>query len=41
VSNLLHAGLFPNHPYGTQTTIGSAEHLRNPSHYNIHKFFST
>ncbi|MEY3322015.1 MAG: hypothetical protein RLZZ417_1598 [Bacteroidota bacterium] len=41
VSNLLHAGLFPNHPYGTQTTIGSAEHLRNPSHYNIYKFFST
>lgn len=41
VINLLHAGLFPNHPYGTQTTIGSAEHLRNPSHYNIYKFFST
>jgi predicted Zn-dependent peptidase len=41
VSNLLHHALFPGHPYGTQTTIGSAEHLRNPSHYNIHRFFST
>jgi len=41
VSNLLHSALFPNHPYGTQTTIGSAEHLRNPSHFNIHRFFST
>lgn len=41
VSNLLHAALFPNHPYGTQTTIGSAEHLRNPSHNNIYRFFDT
>ncbi len=23
--------MFPNHPYGTQTTIGKAEHLKNPS----------
>lgn len=33
--------LFPNHPYGTQTTIGSAEHLRNPSQVNIQKYFQT
>ncbi len=31
--------LFPSHPYGTQTTIGEGEHLKNPSHYEIHKFF--
>ncbi|MDL2312175.1 insulinase family protein [Bacteroidales bacterium OttesenSCG-928-B11] len=33
------AGLFPNHPYGQQTTLGSQEHLRNPSMTNINKFF--
>ena len=34
-------GLFPNHPYGTQTTIGTQEHLRNPSITNVKKFFDT
>ncbi len=24
-------GLFPTHPYGQQTTIGTSEHLKNPS----------
>jgi predicted Zn-dependent peptidase len=33
--------LFPVHPYGTQTTIGKGEHLKNPSHYNILKYFDT
>jgi zinc protease len=33
-------GLFPNHPYGTQTTIGEGEHLKNPSMYNIHNYFN-
>ena len=33
-------GLFPNHPYGTQTTIGVGEHLKNPSLYNIHDYFN-
>lgn len=33
--------LFPNHPYGTQTTIGSPEHLRNPSQKNIQRYFET
>lgn len=33
-------GLFPNHPYGTQTTIGVGEHLKNPSMYNIHDYFN-
>ncbi len=31
--------LFPSHPYGTQTTIGLGEHLKNPSHYNILQYF--
>lgn len=37
----LFKGLFPNHPYGTQTTIGEGEHLKNPSMVNIHRYFST
>lgn len=32
--------LFPNHPYGQQTTLGSVEHLKNPSLYNIHTFYN-
>ncbi|MCJ8289181.1 MAG: insulinase family protein [Crocinitomicaceae bacterium] len=31
--------LFPTHPYGTQTTIGEGEHLRNPSMEKIHSYF--
>ena len=34
-------GLLPNHPYGTQTTIGLGEHLKNPSMVNIHQYFDT
>lgn len=33
--------LMPNHPYGTQTTIGEGEHLKNPSMVNIHNYFNT
>lgn len=33
-------GLFPNHPYGQQTTIGKAEHLKNPSMKDIHEYFN-
>jgi predicted Zn-dependent peptidase len=33
--------LFPNHPYGNQTTLGEAEHLKNPSMKRIREFFST
>ncbi|MBR4899252.1 MAG: insulinase family protein [Prevotella sp.] len=36
----LMAKLFPNHPYGTQTTIGTQEHLKNPSITNIKEYFS-
>lgn len=31
--------LFPKHPNGQQTTLGKAEHLRNPSMKTIHKYF--
>lgn len=31
--------LFKNHPYGTQTTIGTSEHLKNPSMEKIHQYF--
>lgn len=36
----LNAGLYPTHPYGTQTTIGTIEHLQNPSITEIKKYFS-
>ncbi|MBN2659266.1 MAG: insulinase family protein [Spirochaetales bacterium] len=31
VSNLLMSSLFPNHPYGSRTILGTGEHLRHPS----------
>ncbi len=34
------AMLFPTHPYGTQTTIGTQEHLKNPSITNIKNYFN-
>ena len=37
----LNAMLFPHHPYGTQTTIGTQEHLKNPSLVNIRNYFNT
>ena len=33
----LNAMLFPNHPYGTQTVIGTQDHLKNPSLKAIRK----
>ena len=33
--------LFPHHPYGTQTILGSQEHLKNPSITNIKKYYKT
>ena len=33
----INALLFPNHPYGTQTVIGTQEHLKNPSLKAIRK----
>ena len=40
LDNLL-AAIFPNHPYGTQTTIGKQEHLKNPSITNIKNYYKT
>jgi predicted Zn-dependent peptidase len=37
----LNAALFPTHPYGQQTTIGTSEHLKNPSMLAIHNYFDT
>lgn len=31
--------LFPTHPYGTQTVIGTQEHLKNPSIVNIENYY--
>jgi predicted Zn-dependent peptidase len=33
------AALFEHHPYGTQTTIGTVEHLKNPSITKIKDFY--
>lgn len=33
------AGLFPTHPYGTQTVIGKGEHLKSPSMINIMNYY--
>ncbi len=40
VSEALMEGLFKNHTYGTQTTIGTIEHLKNPSMVEINKFYN-
>ena len=32
--------LWPNHPYGLQTTIGTQDHLKNPSITNIKNYFN-
>jgi predicted Zn-dependent peptidase len=36
----LMSGLFKKHPYGTQTTIGTVNHLKNPSISEIKAFFN-
>ena len=36
----MNKALFPNHPYGLQTTIGTSEHLKNPSMVAIHNYFN-
>ena len=37
----LYAGLFQKHTYGTQTTIGTIEHLKNPSIKKINEYYYT
>ncbi|MFZ9046194.1 MAG: M16 family metallopeptidase [Cyclobacteriaceae bacterium] len=34
-------GIFEKHPYGTQTVIGTIEHLKNPSITEIKNYFET
>ena len=41
VYETLFRSLFPNHPYGTQTVLGTQEHLKNPSITTIKKYFDT
>lgn len=33
--------LYPSHPYGKQTTLGTQEHLKNPSITNVKKYHDT
>ncbi len=37
----LFANLFPTHQYGTQTTIGTIEHLKNPSMKKVMDYYNT
>lgn len=41
VFETLFAKLFQNHTYGTQTTIGTVEHLKNPSLQAIRDYYHT
>lgn len=41
VNEKLFAELFKNHNYGLQTTIGTIEHLKNPSLVEIRKYYNT
>lgn len=36
---VMFASLFPNHPYGKQTILGTQEHLKNPSITNIKNYY--
>jgi predicted Zn-dependent peptidase len=35
------SGLFPSHPYGQQTVLGTQEHLKNPSIRTIKEYYKT
>ncbi|MDY5969269.1 MAG: insulinase family protein, partial [Bacteroidales bacterium] len=41
VNETMLAALLPHHPYGAQTTLGTQEHLKNPSMRNIRNFVKT
>lgn len=41
VMEALMAGLYPTHTYGTQTTLGSQEHLKNPSLLSLKEYFNS
>ena len=38
VNEEMFSALFPNHPYGQQTTLGTIDHLKNPSMKNIREY---
>lgn len=38
VYEAMNAALFPNHPYGKQTVLGTQEHLKNPSITNVKNY---
>lgn len=40
VSEAMFAALFPNNNYGKQTTIGTVEHLKNPSLNKIREYYN-
>ncbi|MBC5993712.1 insulinase family protein [Pontibacter sp. SD6] len=40
VAEVINTALFPTHQYGTQTTIGTIEHLKNPSITEIKKYYN-
>ncbi|MCX6141572.1 MAG: insulinase family protein [Candidatus Kapabacteria bacterium] len=40
VNDTLMAALFSNHPYGTQSTLGTTQHLKNPSMKRIREYFT-
>ena len=41
VIDTLRSMLFLNHPYGTQSVIGTQQHLKNPSITNIKRYYDT
>lgn len=41
VYETVNQSLFPHHPYGTQTVLGTQDHLKNPSITNIKNYFDT
>ncbi|NDV57359.1 pitrilysin family protein [Bacteroides sp. 519] len=41
VNEAMYAALFPHHPYGTQTVLGTQDHLKNPSIKTIKEYYRT
>ncbi len=39
ISEAVESLLYKNHPYGTQTTLGTVEHLKNPSLTKMYEFY--
>ena len=41
ISEAILASLYPDYPYGTQTVLGTQEHLKNPSLKKIKEYYDT